>query len=54
MLPRRRGYEVERTWRAVRVVFGERQPRLEVATVVQRVGIQDDESDAPFKEVVVD
>jgi hypothetical protein len=41
-------------WRAVRVIFGERQPRLKVATIVQRVRIQDDESDTPFKEVVVD
>ena len=43
-----------RTGRLVGICLGEGELRLEVAAVVERVGIQDDERDAPLKDVVVD
>lgn len=39
---------------AVGVVFGKGQLGLEVAAVVERVGIHDDEGDAPLEDIVVD
>lgn len=45
---------MQRTWRAVWVVLREGHPGLEVAAVVEGVGVEHDQSDAPFEDVVVD
>lgn len=42
------------TWRAERVVLGEGHSCFQVAAVVEGVGVEYDESYAPFEEVVVD
>lgn len=39
---------------AVRVVFRERHPCLEVAAVVEGVRVEHDESNAPLEDVIVD
>jgi hypothetical protein len=43
-----------RTRWAVGVVFGEGELGLEVAAVVERVGVHDNEGHAPLEDVVVD
>lgn len=39
--------------RGVGVVLGEVHPGFEVATVVERVGVDDDEGDVPIEDVVL-
>ncbi len=41
------------TWRAERVVLWKGHLRFEVATVVEGVGVCNDESDDPFRDVIV-
>lgn len=45
---------LKRTWWLVGVVFGKGEFRLEVAPVIQRVRVQDDEGHAPLEDVLVD
>jgi hypothetical protein len=42
------------TWRAVRIVLGKCHLRSEIASIVERVGIQDDQGDAPLEDIVFD
>lgn len=41
------------TWWRVRIVLGKLHPRLKIASIIQRIWINDQESDRPVKDVIV-